>query len=727
MNEKPEPLELQSETSLASGYRGSELLALLQLLAEFHDLPFTQERALHGIPTENGELALSLFTRSALSIGIDAKIENRRPSQVSSVVFPIGLLFKNGNAGLALKKSSDGHYVTVQLAGSTAAQEMPLTEIDRSCLHQVVYAVPAKPSLAGSAASSQSRHRSGHWLWSAIFKFWPTWLYVAIAALVVNLLGLALPLFVMNVYDRVIPNNSIPTLWALVAGVALALFFDFLLRLVRSTLIDSSGRRIDMGVSSRLFEQALDLKMANRGSRAGELANQIREFESVRDFFTSTGLTSIIDLLFIGVFLWLLWVIVGPLALVALFAVPIVLVVTLLLQIPLARSVRNTQQAATNRHSILVESLVGIETVKAISAEGKMQKRWEDAVATSVRASSTTHFWSSLALYFTMLAQQAVSVTIIAWGVFLVGAGDITIGALIASNILAGRVLAPLGNIAMTLVRTQQSLSAYGFLNSLMKLDRDHMPVPDTKAKVGKGRLEVRNLAFAYNEMGARALDGVSLTMAPGERVGVIGRVGSGKSTLGKLLCGLYDASEGAIVIDNTDTRHYPVADLRKAVGYVSQETELFSGSLKDNLTLAGNGLNDTLEECAAISGVAAFAHTHPLGYEMPVGERGKEISGGQRQSVGIARVMLANPKLLFLDEPTSQMDNLTEAAFIRGFRQWLSPETTLMVATHRSSLLELVDRLIIMEKGKIIADGPRDKVLASLGKTKLTEEGAKS
>ncbi len=722
MDDKATQPGTPSNIAVETGFSGEKLLSVLQALAKTHDLPFSRERALHGLPLTNDELTLDLFVRSASRIGLDAKVVAMRPSQVSAIVFPFVLFFNNGDVGIALEKRENGQSISVMIDGVPGIRKMRPSEMDHDCTNTVIYAAVKDLDAVGNREKVLNTLQSGHWFWSKFIQFWPTWIYIVFAALIINLLGLALPLFVMNVYDRVIPNNSISTLWALVVGVAIALVFDFVLRVIRSKLIDSSSRRVDMSVSSDLFEHALDAKMATRGSHAGELANQIREFESVRDFFTSTGLTSLIDLLFIGVFLGLLWLIVGPLALVALFAVPCVLLVTLLLQIPLAKSVRKTQATSANRHSILIESLVSIETVKAISIEGAMQKRWESAVAGSVRASSATHFWSSLAMYFTMFAQQAVSVIIIVWGVFLVAAGDITIGALIASNILAGRVLAPLGSIAMTAVRAQQSFNAFGMLNRLMKLERDHQPAFNAKAKVDKGGIEFRELEFAYDKSGENVLDEISLRITPGERVGIVGRVGSGKSTMGKLLCGLYQADNGAIIIDDTDTRHYSIADLRKAVGYVGQETELFSGSLKDNLTLSGPKPTDVVLECASVSGVAAFAQTHPLGYEMPVGERGKDMSGGQRQSVGIARAMLANHKILFLDEPTGQMDNLTEAAFIRGFKPWLDPATTLLVSTHRMALLDLVDRLIILDKGKIIADGPKGKVLQSIGKTNLVQ-----
>ena len=682
--------------------------------------PSRKPRFCRGFRFATDGCTLDLFARGAERLGFEAKIVERRPSQVSGLVCPFIFLLKSGDVGILLEKRQGSRKVSVIVPGVSDIKKMRLSEIDREALDTVIYIADRRQQEAVAANAALMRQMKGHWLWSVVVRFWPTWAYIVLAAFIINVLGLALPLFVMNVYDRVIPNNSTPTLWALAAGVVLALGSDFLLRMLRATVIENSGRRIDMKVSASLFEQALDATMASRSARAGEFANHIREFESVRDFFTSTSIASAIDLLFIGVFLGLLWLIVGQLALVPLLAVPVVLAATLLIQAPLARAVNSAQMTKTSRHSILVESMVGIETVKAIAGEGALQKKWEDAVAGSVRASSAMRFWSSLAMYFSMAVQQGVSIIVIIWGVYLVAAGDITIGALIASNILAGRVLAPLSNIAMTLARAQTSFSALRQLNHMMSLDRDHKSPPDNGGQIGEGRLEFRDVEFAYGGQQAKALDGVSIRIAPGERVGIVGRVASGKSTLGKVLCGLYVSDRGSVIIDGTDVKHCWMADLRKAVAYVGQEPELFSGTIRENILFGRQNEDKAFEESTRASGIASLAQSHPLGYAMTVGERGRSISGGQRQSIAIARALMGRPKILFLDEPTSAMDNLTEAAFIRSFRSWLKPDTTLLVATHRTSLLELVDRLIVLENGRVVADGPRQAILASLLKGKM-------
>ncbi len=696
--------------------RQDHLLEALRYLCNHHNLPFSPATAFQGLAVPSGVLALGQFELAAENLGLKAKLVTKRPSRVSAVVMPFVVPLINNAAGIVTARNGKDNILELILPGKQPLK-VPGETLDREALDSVIFVT--KLQKQKESAELVETRSDDHWLWSSVFRFWPSWLNVALAALLINLLGLALPLFAMNVYDRVIPNASIPTLWALGAGVVIALIFDFLLRMLRAVVIDNSGRRIDMKVSSLLFKQALDVKMAARGGRAGDLASHIREFETVRDFFTSASLSSMIDLFFIGVFLSVLWLIVGPLALVPMIAVPIVLFVTLLIQIPLAKSVAKSQATTANRHSVLVESLVGIETVKAISAEGVLQGRWEDAVSGSVRASSDIKFWSSLATYFCLFVQQAVSVGVIVWGVFLVIDNTISIGALIASNILAARVLAPLGGIAMTMARAQQSFVSLKQLNALMKLDGDHKSQSPKSARLNSAALQIKDLKFAYPNQDYSALDISMLNITPGERVGIVGMVGSGKSTLGRLLCGLYSADEGTIVLDGNEINQYSKADLRQAIAYVGQDAELFTGSLRENILFARQFDEERFRQAVNVSGVSAFAQAHPHGYEMQVGERGKYLSGGQRQAVTLARALMGTPKLLFLDEPTSGMDNLSEAAFVRGISSWMDSKTSLLVATHRFSLLELVNRILVFDKGKLVSDGPRNKIIAQLKKRK--------
>lgn len=703
------------------------LLAAIEHFCHHHTLPFSAARALRGVSTKTGYLLPEHFEQACRNVGLRASSQSIRPSSVDPMSYPFLALLHDGMVAIVEARNQDQNLEVCLLdkAGNRKNKTISKSQLDKLALGTVFYVTR---EAAAEELQNHTLQSDRHWFWSAVRKFWPNWSYVILATFLINVLGLALPLFVMNVYDRVIPNNSFSTLWALAAGVSIALFFDFLLKIMRSAMIDNSSKRIDLGVSANIFEHALDVKMEHRQSRSGEIANSIRDFEAVRDFFSSGAIAALIDLVFVGVFLAFLWFIVGELALVPLLAVPLVLLATLLVQFPLKRSIQNAQSASGNRHSVLVESLVGIEAIKSVGAEGSMQARWESAVSGAARAGAATRFWSNLAIYFTMFAQQAVSVIVIIWGVFLVADGKITIGALIAANILAGRILAPIGGIAGTLVRAQQAFAALASLNALMKLDRDNSKSRGTGATIAEGRAEFRNVNFTYPNDLSPAISSAGFTIAPGERVAIVGKVGSGKSTIGKLLSGLYHPAGGGVLVDGTDTRHIAAADLRKSSVYVGQETELFSGSLRDNLIMSGQADEASIKNALAASGVASFVSRHPLGLQMEVGERGKFLSGGQKQAVGIARALLLQPKILFLDEPTAQMDTLTETAFIKSFAQWITPEHTLVIATHRNSLLDLVERMIVIENGKVVLDGPKAQVLKSLssgGKPAGTPKGA--
>ena len=700
------------------------LLSAIERIAEHHQRQFSEATTLSGIPLSDGCLAAPNLEQAFDNLGLSARLVRKSPVNVPLIVCPFMVFFIGGDVGVVTGRRGRRGKFKVIVGGETKPRLISPRDLQRQTQNLVAYVSPANDVF--SDEDNMRQIAKGHWLWATVRRFWGAWAQVVVVAFLVNLLGLALPLFIMNVYDRVIPYQAIPTLWALSIGVVLALVFDFILRMLRATVIDNAGRRIDMKVSSDVFSHVLDTKMAQRRSSAGEIAGSVREFESVRDFFTSASLTSAIDLLFIGVFLAVLWVIVGPLVLVPLLAVPLVLLVTLLIQIPMNKSVITGLTSSNNRHSVLVESLVGVETIKASSAEGPFQRRWEAAVADTVRATSRTRFWSSLAIFFCMTVQQMVSVIVIVWGVYLVTSGDISVGALIASNILAGRVLAPLGGVAMTLSKLQQSVNALRNIGDLMKADRDHGTDLDHTAAVAKANLELRDVQFHYPSSDHGVLKGISATINPGEKIGIIGRVGSGKSTLGKLLCGLFDSTDGAIILDDVDLKHRRTADVRDAIYYVPQEADLFSGSIRDNICFNGPVDPELFAMASKVSGVEAFVQQEPLGYEMPVGERGRNLSGGQRQAVALARCLVNDSRILFLDEPTSAMDTTTEAAFVQHMKETLNKDRTVIIATHRSTLLDLVDRIIVLDQGRIVKDGDKAQVLAELSGKKPPRKTSK-
>ena len=710
--------------------RDDPLLSCLEYVTGHYGKAFSAEAALNGLPLREGQLTADLLIRASERLGFRAQLLKRKVARVPALVAPFIVLLNDGTACVVLRKTNRGRKVQVVFPSiSKSRKNLKTSELEKTASGYVFYITPADASASEDALPTSREVERGHWFWSSARKFWPSWIQILLAALAINLLGLAVPLFVMNVYDRVIPNLAMPTLWALASGVVIALLIDFLLKQLRAMVLDQTGRRVDMKVASILFEHAMDLKMSARRGPAGFVANQIREFETVRDFFTSSSFVAVTDLLFIGLFIFVLWIIVGPIAFVPLGAVPLVILVTLMIQAPLGRLVKKSQAELARRHSILVEGLVGIEAIKAVGGEGVMQRRWESAVAATARASSWTRVWSSLAIYFTATVQQAVSVVMIVWGVYLVREGDITIGGLIAANILAGRVLAPLGNISQTLVRAQQAFAAMRGLNSLMDLPGERNKALQGGETVGQGEAEFRNVTFAYPDASGNALTDVSFKIEAGERVGIIGRVGSGKTTIGKLLAGFFEPSEGTILVDETEIRHYHPADLRAGVGYLAQDPELFGGSIRDNIILGQPNVNEQQVAAAVhMAGVDTFTASHPEGLTREVGERGRALSGGQRQAITLARMLIRKPRILFLDEPSNSMDTTTEGVLIERLMGLRETGQTLIVCTHRNSMLRLVDRLIVIDSGRIVADGPRQEVLDRLkGSVKAQKAAGKT
>jgi ATP-binding cassette subfamily C protein LapB len=697
---------------------GSVLVSCLEFVARRLNKTFSRRSVLDGLPLEPGqELTPRLFQRAAARLGLTAKLFERAPSSVPAILLPCIVLLKDGQAAVLINRSRNRRKFQVVFPNiSDKPKWLSTRQLDRDSEGYVFYLIDDATDSDPLDSATTERRPTGHWFWRPMLRMWPSWIQIAFAAFIINLLGLATPIFVMNVYDRVIPNLAIPTLWALSAGVAIALIFEMTLRQLRTVVLDQAAQRVDMKVSADLFEHAIGASMETRQEATGALANRIRDFDSVKDFFASASLIAIVDLVFVFVFILLLWLIVGPLAFVPLGAIPVVIAATLLLQFPLSRSVRHAQTQASSKQGVLVESLSAVETVKTIGAEGTLQRRWEEAVVANARFASRVRFWSSLAVHFTTGVQQAVSILIIIWGVFLVAEGKITIGGLIAANILGSRILAPLGNIAMTIARAQQAFQAMRGISRLMQLPVDRAAIVKDGRSIEDGSIEFQQVDFAYPNAPRDVLQGLSFRIEPGQRVGIVGRVGSGKSTIGRLIAGLYEPKRGIIRIGGAEIRSYESAELRSAVGLVLQDPTLFTGTLRENIVIGNPTASEReIVQAARISGVSRFSDSHPLGMQMPIGEAGRYLSGGQRQAVSLARTILRQPKIVFLDEPSGAMDSTTENQLVSLIDAWIGTDTTLIVSTHRLPFLSLVNRVIVVDDGRIVADGKRDDVLKAL------------
>ena len=487
-----------------------------------------------------------------------------------------------------------------------------------------------------------------------------------------------------------------------------------------------AGKNADVLIASRLLEQLMSMKLASKGSSTGAMANNLREFESLREFFTSGTVVAIVDLPFIFLFVTVIWLVAGPVAFIPLLVVPVVILVGVALQFPLRRVVEKTHRESTQKHALLVETIDGLETIKAAAAESRIQRSWERFVGLTAESSGKARFISGIATTFAQVSIQMSTVAVVVYGVHLIGDGEITMGALIAATILTGRALAPLSSIAAMLTRLQQSRVALRSLDAIMKAPVER---PTEKSFLHRpnldGNIEFKQVSFCYPGQEKPALEDITFKVKPGERIGVLGRIGSGKSTIARLLIGLYEPADGAVLMDGTDIRQIDPADLRRNVSYVSQDNYLFFGTVRDNIAFGAPHLDDqAIMRAAHVAGVGDFLRTHPHGFDLQVGERGMALSGGQRQAIVIARALLLDPKIILLDEPTSNMDNSTEAMFKKRLSEIL-PDKTLLLVTHRSSLLTLVDRLLIVDGGKIVADGPKEDVLNALKQGQIRAAGS--
>jgi ATP-binding cassette subfamily C protein LapB len=600
--------------------------------------------------------------------------------------------------------------------GTAEPMWVPSSDLDSAFTGQAI-AVEADPTREREGERPWDKARRTHWFWSEVWKvrreFWP----ILLAALIVNLLALAVPLFTMNVYDRVIPNKAVPTLWVLAIGVFLALGFDYTLRLARSQLVDEIGRRLDAKYSQKLFEKVMNLPMADRQGSTGAFAKRVSEYEGVRDFFASTSVVLLVDIAFMVIFLVLITVLAGPLVLVPIVGIVIMLTAGFILQKRMAQTSIDAQADSSLQHSVLVESICGIETLKSARAEGQMLGRWRRYASMSAATQEKMRRLTSVAVNMASESQQAISVGLVIGGFYLFNNGDITMGAIIAIVMLAGRAMSPIGQFAFLITRARQSMTTLDSLQRMMEApDERQIAARTIVPEIRAGHLELKGASFRYPASSVDSLSDINLSVKPGERIAIIGRVASGKSTLGRVMCGLYAPTGGEMLVDSLDSRQYHPHQLRDSFRFVGQDAELFSGSVRDNLVLGAAKADDQqLIDAVVRSGADIFLSRDAAGFDRPVGERGSLLSGGQRSLLVLARALVSPSKLLFLDEPTGAMDTQTELYFIEKLKTALGKDQSLVVSTHRHNMLSICDRLIVIDAGKIIADGPRDEVMARL------------
>ncbi len=691
------------------------LLDCLIELTRLHGRPSTRAALSAGLPLAGGCLTPSLFARAAARGGLSSRIVRRKLDAIDAALLPVILLLKGDEACVLLGWNATGDEARL-LFPETGQGEVTLTRSELAERY-VGIALFARPRFTFDARTPEvGKVVQRHWFWGALLEQAPLYRDVLGAALLINVFALVMPIFSMNVYDRVVPNNATETLWMLALGVLLVVGMDFMMRLLRGHFIDLASARIDVKLSALIMERVLGMRLEAKPASVGSLASNLRSCESVRDFIASATVTALIDfpfaLIFLLVILWISW----PLVLIPIVGLIVGVIYAYVVQHKMHELSETTYRAAALRNAALVESLTALETIKTQGAEGVVQNKWERTSAFLSRTNAQMRLLSASATNGAATIAQVVSVALIVAGVYLIHERLLTMGGLIAVNMLGGRAIAPLGQAVGMLMQFQNARMS---LETLDKLMAQPVERPDALAFIHRpeieGEIEFRDVSFSYPGQDEPALQNVSLRVAPGEHVVILGRTGSGKTTLQKLMLGLYQPTAGAVRIDGIDLRQLDPADLRRNVGFVGQDATLFYGTLRENIAIGAPYADDSaIVHAAEVAGLTQFVNRHPKGFDMLIGERGESLSGGQRQEVAIARAVLMDPPVLFFDEPTSAMDFTTEAAFKERLRRFAAHKT-MVIVTHRSSLIDLATRMIVVDDGRIVADGPREKVVQAL------------
>ena len=730
----PDPLD-----DLSSQPMGDPLLQALSWLTSHHGKPRSAASLRAGAPVE-GALTPDSAIRVMREAGYNAGLLRKGIDEINGLLLPAVLLLNGGDACVLVRRLDDPatvspgacRYEVVFPGPEAAAVPATTAELEPEYSGFLLAVSPMETSAAGGSQESLlklgDRGLSSHWLWGTLKRFAPYYRASMLAALLSNVLMLVSGLVTSVIYDKVIPHQAMVTLWTLAIGAAVAMLFDLFARQLRSHLIDLAGRKADLVIGAKLYRQTLGVRMEHKPASAGAYAAYLAQVEMVREFFTGATLSALSDLPFLVIFIGMIFIIGGPLGWVLVLAVPIILGLSWAMQGALRRAMSTNMQQTADLHGTLVESLEGLEDLKTSGAEGRFLRRYETTTAIVADTALTSRALSSWSMNLSSTLQQAVNLILLVWGVYLIHDGVISSGALIGSVMFASRAIAPLGSLVSLATRYQGARAAMLSLNQMMNAPverdgaRNYVPLSNVTGKVG-----LHDVGFAYpaaatshgqstaDAASPKVLRNVTMRLEAGERVAILGRIGSGKSTILRLLGGLYQPTEGMVEVDGIDLRQIDPAEYRSRVGFVSQDPRLFLGTLRDNVLMGRAHLDaGRLVEVAKLTGLDRVVAAHPMGWDLPVGEMGQLLSGGQRQLVALARALVTKPQVLLMDEPTSSMDAQSEMAFLRQLRD-AAGSATLVVVTHRPAVLELVQRIVVVDGGRIVMDGPRDQVLAAL------------
>jgi len=702
------------------------LMQCLVVLTKLNNKPASAEALAHGLPFDPSDDKQRLFSvdkpkanfsRAAAKAGFKSQLQKRKLEDIPSIVLPAILVLKNDNACVLLAIDTEGG--VAQVIAPTVDKnpmEIDLVKLSEEYLGYVFF-LKRRYEGFGENKLVNVVAKKGHWFFGTLMMFKGLYSRVLLATFLVNLFVVAGPLFTMNVYDRIIPHNAIDTLWVLAIGIALIYLFDLLLKYIRTYFLENVAKKSDIILSSMLFEHAIGLKMKDKPRSVGAFTSTIKDFDGIRSFFAASAITAFIEMPFALIFITVIYFINSTIVIVPLVALLLLLFFSIPMKYSIQKVLDSTHEATARRNGILVEALANLETIKAFNANSSVQWHWEESTGDIAGKSLKSRIKSNSLTTLSAFLTQFCSVAVIVLGVYLIKAGELTMGGLIAVNILASRSIAPMAQAVSLMINFGQMKSALHSLNEFMDLEVER---PEEKKFIRRpdfqGEIEFKTVNFNYPGEEKKALTNVNFHLQPGERVGIIGQVGSGKSTISKILLGLYEPSDGSVFIDGLDIKQIDPADLRHNFSYVPQDVVLFSGTVRDNITLKSPHADDeAIIQAANVGGVNTFTDRHPMGMDLQVGERGFSLSGGQRQSVAVAMGFIDPSPIVLLDEPTNAMDFNTELKVIKNMKQATKGKTTIVI-THKPSILEIVDRLLVMDNGNIVMDGPKQEVLAKLG-----------
>jgi len=702
------------------------LLECLLFLSKYYERPASKESLTVGLPIHGTIMTPSMFSIAAKRIGLITKPVKKEIKKIDNLALPAIMLLDENKACVILEIDTKKEKALVVLpdisVGEVWIDLFELSQKNSTNPDANKNLILIKPAYNFEKRVDKDIivNEPKKWFWNIMKKNMGIYSLVIMSAIFINIFVIFIPLFTMNVYDRVLPNKAVDTLTVLVVGISLIIIFDLILKLIRSYFLEQASTRADVRMSSIIFDQLLNIKLDAKPASTGLFVSRLQSFESVREFFTSATVATLVDIPFVFLFIAIIFFIGGDLGYVSLVTMAIALGFALFMQKPIKDTILQSAKEDQIKQTTLTEAVTGLEIIKSVRAQNRMRTHWEKSLSqTSYYGNKSIHL-SQIVTYFTGFVSQFSSIAIVAFGVILASKGELTMGGIIASMMLNSRVIAPVSQIVGMIIRIDRTMLSLNNIDEIM-----NMPVErhDLKHYLSRpdldGDIVFKEVNFSYKDRNFDILKNINLSIKKGEKVGIIGRVGSGKSTIAKLILNLYEPNKGSILVDNTDIRQIDPVDLRHAIGYVPQEPFLFMGTIRDNITIGDSYATDEeILEASKIAGVHEILGKHEAGYDLIVGERGEGLSGGERQAVTLARAILSKPKILILDEPTNSIDELSEQKFKHNLKNIIEDKTVIII-THKPSILSLIDRLIVIEDGRIVADGPKNEVIAKFNHTK--------